>query len=323
MKNIIKKQKITWTSDVQVTGMKNKYKQIIFYVLGAFLVVGGVVLADIINKLIPTENTSTPNFVTLSDIYNRITVGTAQSNHTNISTSSSPLSSMYTLSEIYNAIPSFLSGNTSNATSTRTDTILTLTIPRGISDGTATLSTTSADLIAGNILTSKSIFGVAGNIALPVEGDVRKDTVYGPSNSLTGGLEVSSNPAPLVWSAHASAGLCWDASRTCSVGSGFLELPTSGDVVGAVEYCTHLNTAGTTLTSSIGPWSLPTEAQLMSALAMQFMPGATGGAFRASTNYWSLSENGSNYAWNGNGSNGHLYSSIDGKSNQRSVMCVR
>ena len=285
--------------------MKTKFKQIIFYVLGAFLVVGGVVLADIINKLLPTSSPSSPstNMVTLEDIYKKTQdfTYTKPSSH-DISTSSLPSNSMNTLQDIWDSL-------------------------------------TLNPISSSTILTSNTIMGIAGNVTLPAEGDVRKDTVYGSSdvnstNYHTGGLVVSSGPAPLVWSAPAPAGLCWDTDPTnvwntvdaggpyCSVGSGWLATPDETPV-GAIEYCTHLNTAGTDLINSIGIWSLPTEAQLMSALANEFMPGgAPTGGFQDNTIYWSGSEYGNIYAWDGYDNSGNLNGNVDNKFNHVSVLCV-
>ncbi|MCX6733092.1 MAG: hypothetical protein NTV98_06150 [Candidatus Roizmanbacteria bacterium] len=319
--------------------IKTKFKQIIFYVLGAFLVVGGVVLADIINKLLPTGSPSSPstNMVTLEDIYKKTQdfTYTKPSSH-DISTSSLPSNSMNTLQDIWDSL-------TLNPVSSST------------------------------ILTSNTIMGIAGNVTLPSESDVRKYTVYGSSdvnspNYKTGGLVVSSGLAPLQWSAQASVGLCWDTDPNgfgygvyCAINSGLLAIPNTSYVpqscisnasfdcsgswdntktgcegqdascvytpasgaVGAVEYCKHLNTAGTTLTNSIGIWSLPTEAQLMSALANEFTPGGSPiGAFQDNTRYWSGSESDSSSAWSGNDYFGYLGYLIDYKFNQYSVICV-
>ncbi|MCX6717849.1 MAG: hypothetical protein NTU76_04235, partial [Candidatus Taylorbacteria bacterium] len=113
-------------------------------------------------------------------------------------------------------------------------------------------------------------------------------------------------PATLTWS-DAVAGLCWDTDPDsewnigneaneggayCDAGAlgGWLTTPNLTHV-GAVEYCTHLNTAGTALQDSIGIWSLPTESQLLAGLSDQFvlaLPSQTG--FRGFADYWSSSE---------------------------------
>jgi len=82
--------------------MKINLKQIASYVLGATLVVGGVVVAG---SLTPSANTSVPNFVTVSDLYNKVTNNTFSASTHTVSTTTAPASSMYTVSQVYNAIP--------------------------------------------------------------------------------------------------------------------------------------------------------------------------------------------------------------------------
>ena len=48
--------------------MKSNIKKIVSYVLGATLVISGVVFAG---SLTPSVNTDTPNFVTLEDLYQK------------------------------------------------------------------------------------------------------------------------------------------------------------------------------------------------------------------------------------------------------------
>ena len=83
--------------------MKINLKQITSYILGATLVLGGVVVAG---SLTPTViNTNTPSFVTVSDLYNKITNNTFSVSTHAVSTTTSPASSMFTLTQVYNAIP--------------------------------------------------------------------------------------------------------------------------------------------------------------------------------------------------------------------------
>ena len=82
--------------------MKTKLKQIVTYILGAVLVIGGVVFAG---SLTPSVSTNTSNFVTLSDLYNKIIDNTYSNSTHSVSTTSAPVSTMYSLSDIYNAIP--------------------------------------------------------------------------------------------------------------------------------------------------------------------------------------------------------------------------
>ncbi len=93
--------------------MRINLKHILSYILGATLVIGGVVFAG---TLTPSVSTDTANFVTLSDIYNKIILNTYSTSTHSISTTSAPVASMYTLSDIYNAIPTLSSGTITTGT---------------------------------------------------------------------------------------------------------------------------------------------------------------------------------------------------------------
>ncbi len=112
----------------------NFFKHLLSYILGATLVIGGVVFAG---TLTPSVSTDTANFVTLSDIYNKIILNTYSTSTHSISTTSAPTASMHTLYEIYNIIPTLLPA-----------TILTNTTIMGVA-GTYNTS----NLIPGNVAT--------------------------------------------------------------------------------------------------------------------------------------------------------------------------
>ena len=193
--------------------MNNTLKNTLSYILGAILVFSFVALAG---TLTPGGNTSTPTMYTLSDIYNKLTIPSYTPPAHTVSTSSSPTTGTFnTLSEIYSAIPAFLTGDTSNATSTRSDTTLTLTIPRGISDGTATLSTSSANLTAGNIKDDVIIFGVEGTYA-------------------------GAGAPALVWEAGPGTNMNWNAGTAYCGG-----LSTDQAIVWRLPSVTELSTAYT------------------------------------------------------------------------------
>jgi hypothetical protein len=311
---------------------------------------------------------------TLSDIYNRLgNINYTPTTH-EISTTSSPASSMHSLSEIWNNFPT-ISADTILASTTimGIEGILALptpeTVATGTTYGTSSIGTLSSGYTYGDSSPDKVLTSAAGagNVTLPSQGDVRNGTTYGPSNSLTGSLQTSGAPT-LTWSAEAPVGLCWSTGdyefqNGCSVGNGWTSTPTytpatcissdesydcstswnpnsssdsctgqdascvytagTGHALGAVEYCTYLNTAGTALTDSIGIWSLPNIHDLISALNDQFVPGGSGqGGFRDGTYYWSGSEGDYNYAWFGGGYSGYLLNYYDGKTIQYSVRCA-
>lgn len=93
--------------------MKIRFKQIISYILGAILVMGGAVIAG---SLTPSANTSTPNFVTLSDLYNKVINNTFSTSTHSISTTTVAASSMYSLLDVYNAIPTLDASNIATGT---------------------------------------------------------------------------------------------------------------------------------------------------------------------------------------------------------------
>jgi len=235
--------------------MKYKTKQTIFSALAFLIILGGTILAG---SLIPTGPVGTPTMYTLSDIYNKLTIPSYTSNPTHsVSTTSLPTSgTMNTLTEIWSAIPSYLTGDTSNATSTRSGTTLTLTIPRGISDGTSTLSTTSAGLIAGNILASANVFGLTGTandattfasghvIALASK-IIDGYSAFGADGLVIDGTGSAGSPA-LEWSADYPTGhVEWaNAGVYCTGLGGGYRLPTYVELVAEYLATNPDNTAG-------------------------------------------------------------------------------
>ena len=212
--------------------MKFKTKQTIFSALAFIIILGGTILAG---SLIPTGPVGTPTMYTLSDIYNKLTIPSYTSSPTHsVSTTSSPTSGTFkTLSEIWSAIPSYLTGNTSNATSTRSGTTLTLTIPSGLSDGTATLSTTSAGLIEGNILSSANIFGLtgtandtttfaSGHVIAPADQIIDGYSAFGADGLVIDGTGSAGAPA-LEWSADLGS-MNWAAAVAYCANPGLREV---------------------------------------------------------------------------------------------------
>ena len=117
--------------------MKNKLSQIITYIFVATLIVGGVVFAGSLNSSV---NTGTTNFLTLSDLYNKIVNNTYSTSTHSLSTTSVPASTMHTLAEIYNAIPTIDAG----------------TIINGITVMGVTGTYNASNLIPNNVLSGTS-----------------------------------------------------------------------------------------------------------------------------------------------------------------------
>jgi len=239
----IKRKKII--SRKVYNGVKVKLKQLTVYIIGGFFVVGSVLFAG---SLTPSVSISTPNFLTFSDLYNKIIDNAYSTSTHSISTTTAPASSMYTLTQIWNAIPTISSStildnttimgitgsiavktgdNPATTTSTSTNKLL-LTVPIGYYDGSITVSTTSTNFDPTNIASGVNLFGITGTLT-----------------------------APLTWSASQGSFDWPTASSTCiALGAG---------------------------------WRLPTAAELVAALANQFLAGATGvpGSFVSGTEYWS------------------------------------
>jgi len=114
----------------------------------------GTQVVKAIGSLTPSGTAGDATQYTLNDIYTRLTTGTSTSTKSGMfSVPGSMSATFYTLSEIYNAIPATLSLSNS-----------TTTVPVGINRATTTLSLIDTDLIATNIATGTSIFGVAGTL---------------------------------------------------------------------------------------------------------------------------------------------------------------
>ena len=276
--------------------MKFKTKQTIFSALAFIIILGGTILAG---SLIPTGPVGTPTMYTLSDIYNKLTIPSYTSSPTHsVSTTSSPTSGTFkTLSEIWSAIPSYLTGDTSDATSTRTDTTLTLTIPSGLSDGTATLSTTSAGLIEGNILSSANIFGLtgtandtttfaSGHVIAPAAQIIDGYSAFGADGLVIDGTGSAGAPA-LEWSADDPTGYVdWaTAGAYCSVtlGNGY-RLPTYVELV--AEYLAT-NPGNTADFQTDYYWSSTTRPYYSgNAYTVNMSSGLAGNGNKAHPNYY-------------------------------------
>jgi len=130
--------------------MQEKYKIILLNICAIFMVLGGVILAGTITR--PT-NTPTITFYTLDDIYGRLTDGgyTLSPDHDLLPLVSTNSNTMYSLEDIYDAIPTHraLSGSTT-------------TMPAGIYLETELTSVPGSGLSASNIASGTEIFGVVG-----------------------------------------------------------------------------------------------------------------------------------------------------------------
>ena len=81
--------------------MKSNIKKIVSYILGASLVIGGVVFAGVLS---PSVSTGTPNFVTLEDLYQKTQNFSYSLSSHDVSTSSEVAPSMHTLQDIWDSL---------------------------------------------------------------------------------------------------------------------------------------------------------------------------------------------------------------------------
>jgi hypothetical protein len=135
--------------------MKNittKFTKYITYLAIAALV--GVTTTYAIGSLTPTGTAGDQTQYTLNDIYTKLTTGTATSTASGtISVPETVSATFHTLTEIYNAIPPLLSLDES-----------TTTVPVGINISTTTLDAIDSNLVATNIKSGTTIFGVEGSV---------------------------------------------------------------------------------------------------------------------------------------------------------------
>jgi len=140
-------------------------------VIISVLIIYGVVQAGTIT---PPSGTPVAQFYTLTDIFNRLdTNATATVGDHSFTFADALAGGGKTLTEIYNAIPTInpaklLSDTTylgvTGTIATQTLSAANDTVSAGYYDAT-TLSAVDTDLVAGNIKSGSTIFGVAGNVS--------------------------------------------------------------------------------------------------------------------------------------------------------------
>ncbi|MFA5779928.1 MAG: DUF1566 domain-containing protein [Elusimicrobiota bacterium] len=221
--------------------------------------------------------------VTLTDIRNRISSGTAAGTHS-LQPSASPASTGYTLQQIYDAVPASTTTATagdvlSNRTfiqraagvmSYSTGTLPTQTLSAAnetVSAGyyaATTLSAVDADLAVGNIKTGVNIFGKAGTLTSGAVPDtdqttsytatVGEDHDYQPAATqmnytLNGTTTTTDNRTGLEWAQNGTGAGC-----------------NSGTAITweqALTFCEGLNFAGRT------DWRLPNAKELFSIVRFE------------------------------------------------------
>ncbi|MCX6723609.1 MAG: hypothetical protein NT155_00335 [Candidatus Staskawiczbacteria bacterium] len=173
----------------------------------------------------PGSPTSAGRMYTLEQIYQKLANGTSATKNTSFNfPSGAPGSTMHTLDDIYNSIPSAGSNVTGG------NGLLTFTIPNGIYSGSKTATAGDTNLQATNIKSGTSIFGTTGNYT---------GTTYTWTKNGTGSwIGINGN---LNWAIEIGAANWWNGitytycagATTCTTTSDNATLKASASYVGS------------------------------------------------------------------------------------------
>ena len=308
--------------------MKNFFKSSAS--IGLTVAISSIVVAGIVyaGNLTAPSGTATSTAYTLSDIYARLTknVATTTTGNHSLSTTTSPASSFYTLTQIYNAIPTIIAGTVATGTNYLgvTGTLYGDTNPAKVLN-TATYPGTAT---AGYTYPSKPLqtYGSSDD-CYDINGDViscagtGEDGMYdaGQTRSYTdnGDGTITDNDTGLMWEKCTYG----QSGTNCGTGS------TAGlDFAQALSTCMSLSLAGHS------DWRLPNRFELESILLLSdTLPMINTTYFpNTPTNgvgviYWSSSIDTSSAqsAWNVNFEFGATQGSLEFILPTYSVRCVR
>lgn len=182
----------------------------------------GANIAKAIGSLTPSGTAGDATQYTLNDIYTKLTTNTSTSTKSGMFTTPGSVTETFrTLTEIYDAIPGTLSLSNS-----------TTTVPVGINLATTTLTAIDSDLVAGNIATGTSIFGITGTLV-----------------TLTSASQWSTNQGFLTWA---------DAVVVCAGtvdGSTGWRLPTVSELLAGISDDWIINNSGSRFAFNNYYWS--------------------------------------------------------------------
>jgi hypothetical protein len=262
--------------------MKTTIKQISILLVAGILVIGGVILAG---SLTPITGSPEATYVSLNDIFDKLTTG-ATTTEKSFTPTLAPAPTMHTLSEIFEAIYDI-----------------------------DVLQTVEPNLIAGNIATGTSIFGVEGSLAgAPV-------TVWSTSSYITTyNCSMYDNLAGTPLSAEDPATLCGYDSNCVWTGTACTGTPSGLSTI--TWYAGTLacyNSPEGSLPA--GTWRLPDVSQLLGRLSDEFVTLTQPQVFDAGTAYWSSSAYASYQciAWGAFSGFGNIGNDFDVKSNPYSL----
>lgn len=126
------------------------FNKIYILILLGILIIGAYTFAG---TFTPTPSSPGASYYTLSDIYNKISAGISAPAHT-FDPATSPSNTGITLTQLWDSIPPHRTLSAHGLDSG--------ILPVGIYSTTTSLATVEPNLIAGNIATGTSIFGIVG-----------------------------------------------------------------------------------------------------------------------------------------------------------------
>ncbi len=171
-----------------------------------------------------------------------VLVGTTAAVAGSLSPSSAPANTMYSLSDIYTLVTT---GTTTESSDFSTPGSISASM-YSLTQIVDAFASSTRDLVAGNIVDGATIFGIDGTAIVGAP-----SIIWEPSAS-------SSHPR-LCWNAS-ELGLCFAGGE----GQGGGLINNGGTVIGAVEYCDYLNSAGTALSATEQSiWRLPTLVEIV------------------------------------------------------------
>ena len=257
--------------------MPAKLQQITIYILGAFLVIGGVVFAGL---LAPSVGTDTSTFYTLEDIFQRLQDNNFSPSSHLLSATNPPTPSMHNLSDIYGSITPFYN----TAFNLGSSTGYSLGYSTGINIGSSTGYSTGYDAglatnPAENNVRSSIAYGNGqiGTIVLPDISKVLASTNYGAGGTeYTGALIVPSIPSEsnvLIGVHYGDNGIQY---------TGNVVLPSAGSVISTATFGSNSGTTGT-ITVKTGDNAVTDTSVSTNKLLLTVPAGYYGGSATVST----------------------------------------
>ena len=254
--------------------MPTKLQQIMIYILGGVLVIGGVVFAGLLDPLLSPAPTSN----TLDDIYYRLQDNTYSPPLHLLDATNPPESSMHDLSDIYGSITPFYN----TAFNLGSSTGYSLGYDTGINIGSSTGYSTGYDAGLATNPTENNVRssiaygnGQIGTIVLPDISNVLAGIHFGASSELTGTLPASIYPSP----SQVLNGISFGDNSALT---GNVVLPSAGSVISTATFGPSSGTTGM-ITVKTGDNAVTTTSTSTNKLLLTVPVGYYGGSATVST----------------------------------------